>query len=156
MGQHSLGRLFRKMGGEKKKSGGLEGRTMTRRGCAEGQRNPQAHRPDRPMAKCCTRDEPKFWLSLENGLLRLRSLQFFPDRISQLWKGEKPWESTLRGDRNGKARLCLKFIRQNTSKNVHLHCFFLTQWQSLLYFVLKCACVSYFTPMSHFLFSQSL
>lgn len=103
MGQHSLGRLFWKMGEEKKKRrawGWPEGGVQRDREPAE------AHRLARPIATCWARDERKIWLSLGKWPLETEIRTGFPDRISQLWKSEKHWESPVSSDRNGKAGCC--------------------------------------------------
>lgn len=121
MGQHSLGRLFWKMGEGKK----MEGFRMTRRGCAEGQR---AHRAQSGPFNCDMMNER--WA---------KELAFSGKTAS--WDGDPhwlpgqdftiltEWEMLRKPYQKWKSwMLWLKTNWQRRSHQTYPQCFILTQW----------------------------
>lgn len=133
MGQHSLGRLFRKMG-EKKKTESLRGEGWPEGGVRRGDREPTGW----PLQLWCVEREMS-WLSLGSGLLRSLHVSRTIFHNSEEGKNTEnaSWEVT-----NGEARLLaqnhlIEYVTLDIS-----WCFFSLRNGRITYFNISCLLLS--------------
>lgn len=88
MGQLSLGRLFQKMGRERRRKKKNEGEKDGQKGLCRGIESPQADRLACPRVVYCTRDEPTIWHCVGKRPPETQIHSGFSDRISQLRQRE--------------------------------------------------------------------